>query len=116
MLRRPPDLIKNPRGQNLMEYTMMIGAVMMVLFAMNPMIKRGSQSMIKLMADQIGNQAAGEQAFDDSGHLESSETSASSRSETRIREKWGWTKYFYNEQMETSGEVDLNLGFTNSIN
>jgi hypothetical protein len=116
MLRRPRNLVEGPQGQNLAEYTMVISAVMMILFAMGPMIKRGSQSMIKLTADQIGNQADSEQEFDDSGHLESSETKSSSRSETGLREKWGWTEYAYNEQAETSSEVSLNLGFTESGN
>jgi hypothetical protein len=101
-------------GQVLMEYVLVIGVVMMVLFTMNIMIKRSAQSMIKLMADQIGNQADGEQNFDDSGHMESSYSTTRIISETKRSESGGRFRYDYNDQTGTATRTSMDLGFTSS--
>lgn len=98
----------------MMEYVLVLGVVLMVLFAMNPMIKRGSQSMIKLMADQIGNQVNGEQSFDETGHMDHSLSASMTRSETKMTEGGGQVGYVYGDQSGTGTRVSLNLGFTST--
>lgn len=51
----------NKQGQSSLEYVVLISIVAMALIAMIPAIKRGSHSLIKITADQIGNQAEADQ-------------------------------------------------------
>lgn len=53
------------RGQSIIEYTMIIGIVSLVLYFMGTAIKRGMQSLIKVTADQVGNQQNSDQDFND---------------------------------------------------
>jgi len=64
------------RGQTVLEYTIIVGIVAMMLSYMGTSIKRGAQSLIKVTADQIGNQQNSEQDFNDaqSGFLQGSVT------------------------------------------
>ncbi len=49
------------RGQTILEYMLLIGFVVLAIFYMGPALKRGLQSLIKVTADQIGNQADADQ-------------------------------------------------------
>jgi len=53
------------RGQSIIEYTMIVGIITMVLFYMGTAIKRGMQSLVKITADQVGNQQNSDQDFND---------------------------------------------------
>lgn len=44
------------RGQTFVEYTLMIGIAIAVMLAVAPMIKRGTQGMVKVVADELGVQ------------------------------------------------------------
>ena len=52
-------------GQTILEYTIIIGIVTMMLFYMGTSIKRGLQSLLKVTADQVGNQQNSDQDFSD---------------------------------------------------
>ena len=92
----------------------MLGVVAMVLFAMNPLMKRGTQGMIKFVADQVGNQQNADQSFDKSGHLESSVSETNALSQTRTTEYIGNTTYIYDDRGVSSSTTSLNLGFSES--
>jgi hypothetical protein len=64
-------------GQSILEYTMIVGILTIVLFYMGTGIKRGVQSLVKITADQIGNQQNSDQDFNDtqSGYMEASNSS-----------------------------------------
>ena len=66
----------NRRGQSLLEYTILIGIVTISLFYMGTGIKRGLQSLVKVSADQIGNQQNADQDVNDelAGVLQGSNT------------------------------------------
>ncbi len=49
------------RGQTVLEYIIFLSVVTVALFFMGPAIKRGLQSLVKVTADQIGNQEMAEQ-------------------------------------------------------
>lgn len=51
------------KAQNLMEYTIILGVIVLIFLAVNPIIKRNVQGMIKTAADQIGTQQDAEQDF-----------------------------------------------------
>ena len=46
-----------------MEYTIIVGIVAVVLSYMGTGIKRGVQSLVKVTADQVGNQQNADQDF-----------------------------------------------------
>jgi len=62
------------RGQSILEYTIIVGIVTVVLFYMGTGIKRGVQSLVKVTADQVGNQQNADQDFKDTqqGYMEAS--------------------------------------------
>jgi len=53
------------RGQSILEYTMLVGILTVVLMYMGTAIRRGVQSLVKVTADQIGNQQNSDQDFND---------------------------------------------------
>ena len=53
------------RGQTILEYTIIVGIVAVVLSYMGVTIKRGLQSLVKVTADQVGNQQNADQDFND---------------------------------------------------
>ncbi len=112
MLRQHRDNNGKGKAQVLVEYTMVIGAVVMALMAMNVMIKRGVQGMIKVVADQVGNQEAAEQRFDDSGHMERSYSSMRTNADKTRTEEGGNLAYRYDDVTVTESETVSNLGFT----
>ena len=113
----PSKKVKNTqKAQTLMEYTLVLGVIAVILFAMNPFLKRTTQGMIKFVADQVGNQKNSDQAFDNSGHLENSYTRTSSFGLKQTRENVGITGYSYNDTTRTNTTTSLNLGFTQRIN
>lgn len=71
-------MILTRRGQSIVEYTIIVGIVTMVIFYMGTTIKRGAQSLIKVTADQVGNQQNSDQDFNDirQGYTEASVSSA----------------------------------------
>jgi Flp pilus assembly pilin Flp len=64
------------RGQTILEYTIIVGIVTVVLFYMGTSVKRGVQSLVKVTADQVGNQANADQNFNDQrqGYMVASNT------------------------------------------
>jgi Flp pilus assembly pilin Flp len=94
-----------------MEYTMIVGVIVMVLMAMNMTIKRGIQGMIKTVADQVGTQVNAEQKFDETGHLERAYTSARSETDKTREEFAGNTRYIYDDLVTTGSDSVNNLGF-----
>lgn len=45
---------KKSKGQNLVEYTLILGVVAIALFSMQTYFKRGIQSVVKVVADDYG--------------------------------------------------------------
>ena len=100
------------KGQTILEYTILLGVIVLIMFAMGPMIKRGTQSLIKVVADQVGTQQNAEQSFDDRGHLESSYTSARGSADKQTMDLLGTTTYVFDDTTDTASNALINLGFT----
>lgn len=47
---------RNSFGQMIVEYSLLIGVVIAVVVVLSPMVKRGAQGMVKIMADEVGIQ------------------------------------------------------------
>src|SRR5208283_1803162 len=69
-------MMRVPRGQTILEYTMIVSILTVVLFYMGTSIKRGVQSLVKVTADQVGSQQNSDQDFNDaqSGYMIRSNT------------------------------------------
>ena len=97
----------------MIEYVIVVGVIALVMFAMNPMIKRSAQGMIKSMADQIGTQENAEQDFSPTtSHLESSYSSTRAIIEKqRLEQPGGIITYVFNEETRIDSSTYTNLGF-----
>jgi len=100
------------KGQTIVEYSIVLGAIMMIMYGMSVMIKRATQGMVKSVADLVGNQDAADQSFDDSGHLESSYVTTRASLDKRTTERLGSISYIYNDLINTTMNSETNLGFT----
>lgn len=104
--------LDNQKAQSFLEYTMVIGVIVLILFAMGPMMKRGIQSLIKAVADEVGIQQGAEQRFDERGHLEASYVSTRASIDKQTQDLSGMTVYIYNDITRTASTTLTNLGFT----
>lgn len=114
----------NKKAQTLLEYTIVLGLVVAVLSAMAPMLQRGVQAMIRLVADQVGNQQNAEQVafrqvngvipeeFSRQGFLEESYSSVQSSMRKERIDDLGVVSYLYDDETETETDALVNLGFS----
>jgi hypothetical protein len=111
------------RGQTILEYTIIVGIVTMVIFYMGTGIKRGFQSLVKVTADQVGNQQNADQDFTDQrqGYMIGS-NSMTDESNNKQTAQLGYipasgnaveiTNIFVNESTDTTTNTATNAGFT----
>ena len=100
------------KGQSILEYTIVLGVIVIIMFTMGPMLKRGTQSLIKLVADQVGVQNNADQRFDESGHLEASYAATRGSMDKQTLDFVGSTTYVFNDLTSTQSNALINLGFT----
>jgi Flp pilus assembly pilin Flp len=111
------------RGQTMVEYTIIIGIVTVVLYYMGTSIKRGVQSLVKVTADQVGNQQNSDQDFNDvqQGYMIGSNTQTQETKNKQVTElgyipQSGNAIYAgntaYNESSYTMTNTLTNGGFT----
>lgn len=104
-------MLNNKNGQTILEYSVLLGIVVVVMITMSPLVKRAIQSMVKLTADQIGNQVNSEQITDEeTGFLEFSSAKVESVSNRQINEVFGDITYNFQEETKTKEESLSNLG------
>jgi Flp pilus assembly pilin Flp len=105
---------RKDQAQVFVEYTIIIGIVVMVLISMSTLIKRGLQAMIKTVADQIGNQANAEQTIGNfsKGFLESQYSSTRQTISKTTTDLVGEMGYGYDSVIDMEINTVSNLGFT----
>lgn len=115
MLRR--RFKNDQKAQVLLEYTIILGAVVFIVFAMGGMIKRGTQGMIMVVADQMGTQQNSDQAFNVvvGGYLIESGTAARTFSDKIKNEYIGEIKYTFDDTTSTKSNTLVDLGFEESL-
>ena len=96
------------KAQTFVEYLLIMGVVVTALLAMNPMIKEFFQAQILQVADQIGNQANSDQPFDETGHLQESQSVSRARVSTT---EVDYGNYVFNDTIFTSTLSVTNAGF-----
>ena len=111
------------RGQSILEYTIIVGIVTVVLYYMGTGIKRGVQSLVKVTADQVGNQQNSDQDFNDTrqGYMQGSNSTTQEANNKQTTEL-GYipasgnaveiTNIFVNESTDTMTNTITNGGFT----
>lgn len=107
--------INKSYGQSLIEFSLVAGFVILAIMAMNPMIKRMSQSMTKTVADQIGVQQNAEQGTYtdiDRGYLVGTNIVVDSQIDKFTDDVNGTIIYTYDDQIRTNRIAETNLGFT----
>ena len=110
-------MFRQLRGQTFIEYTLMIGALVMILVAMIPMVRRGIQAMVKVTADQLGTQKGAEQIGGRFGQMINSSTFTQISQDVKMGERLGVTsKDFVRDKTYTQSSVYLNQGFTEKDN
>lgn len=99
-------------GQSLSEYTLLIMVVTIAAVVIFPMVKRGTQSLIRTGADQIGSQAKAEQDFVDGSYMVYSK--ANTQMDTKMTKKYDLNKVSYTSDDITSSQTSTltNMGFT----
>lgn len=102
------------RGQTILEYTMIVGILTVVLFYMGTSIKRGVQSLVKVTADQVGNQQNADQDFNGvQGYMQNSFTTVQDVNNKQVSEtgyipKSGIPAYVRNTVLNESADVITN--------
>ena len=99
-------------AQTFVEYTLLIGAVVALLIAMMPMLRRSSQAMVQVVADQVGVQSGAEQEKSDDGYFLGSNATTYSQTHRYTKERLGTTTYMPDETIATDSKMMSNLGFT----
>lgn len=107
-------LYLSSRGQTLVEYSILIGIAIAVLFVMSPMIKRITQSMVKVVSDEVGFQHEADQGNREDGGL----INTLSRAESdRAQQRLEWVnatghslEYRYAEDQTTFTTTNSSLG------
>jgi predicted PurR-regulated permease PerM len=81
-------MIFTRRGQSVLEYTIIVGIVVVLLTYMGTSIKRGVQSLVKVAADQVGDQSNADQDFNDAqqGYMIASNTVMSDTNNKQVTE------------------------------
>ena len=112
-MRGLKKLMKQTSAQSILEYILLLGIVAFVLFAMNSLIRRGVQSLIKVTADEIGNQQNGEQNFNsEAGYLVEALSSSKNSRFNIMRQRLDQHSKFINERMDLVTNSISNLAFT----
>jgi Flp pilus assembly pilin Flp len=109
-------MIRARRGQTILEYTIIVGIVAVMLSYMGTGIKRGLQSLVKVTADQVGNQQNSDQDFNDAaqGYMEGSNTQTQQNNAKQVLEAMYVTNTVYNESSITMVNTITNGGFSPS--
>ncbi|MBF0490973.1 MAG: hypothetical protein HQL15_10285 [Candidatus Omnitrophica bacterium] len=102
---------KDNHAQSVLEYLLLIGIVTMVLIYMGTDFKRGIQSVVKVTADQMGNQTGAEQDFS-LGYMMNSASNTTQTQQHAVQETNGVTTTITGDSSQTTTSSVTNQGFT----
>lgn len=104
---------RRQQAQTFVEYTVLIGLVTGILIAMSTMIRRGTQEMVKVVSDQIGNQLLADQSPDpEAGRLLSAVSDVLVDRDTKTQQRLNVVTYnFYRDFTHTRSTTISNSGF-----
>ena len=103
----------NRGGQTTVEYIIIIGIVITALYAMGPLFKRGTQSLIKATSDQLAAQNRADQDFSyDASHLDIMTTRTGTSSQRNVQETNYAVNTLVSEATDTFSNMTTNMGFS----
>lgn len=103
---------KPRQGQTFIEYTILIGVLVTVLVAMTPMIRRATQSMVKVVSDQVGSQKNSEQVGGRFGYVINSTSASRAQQSIESWERLGEVgKDYHVDRTFTQTNTFLNQGW-----
>ena len=108
---------KDKSAQTLLEYSIILGVIVVIFITLNTMIKRSVQGMIKTAADQIGTQENAEQEFNSQvGFLQGSYLKVDAITNKKVREGRdpGLTDYYYDDYSSVYSQSNSLLGVTSN--
>lgn len=101
------------RAQSITDYIILLGIVATVVIAVFPMVKRGTQSIVRSGVDLIANQVNSEQSFTvERGYMDSMNVITYSNA---VDKKTEWPGVMQTEEADRSiirSRIYTNLGFT----
>jgi len=109
-------LKEQKEAQTISEYIILIGIVAVALAAMQPLVKRGIQSIVKVTADQLGQQSNADQEVDEEkSYLLGTFSDRRGRSTKEVRETKGVTslEYLYRDVARTRANAVTKGGVVN---
>ncbi|MBF0483768.1 MAG: hypothetical protein HQL25_03570 [Candidatus Omnitrophica bacterium] len=98
------------KAQTFVEYSLILGVIVVTILALRPMIMRGGQSMVKTMTDQIANQQSAEQDFSQ-GYLKEQKEKVATDARRYKGENRGNYFFGYNETTRTTMNMTYNMGY-----
>lgn len=105
--------IKKLHGQSVLEYVLLVGIITVVLSAMFQLIKRGSQSLVKVAADELSVQKNSDQTFSNQqGYLDHSDSQSQSQNYKQVIDRLGVINYIVDDKADAVTNSQTNLGFT----
>lgn len=106
-------MLKRTHAQSIAEYMIMVTVIVSTIAVMFPFIKRGTQSLIRVGADQLGRQENAEQDFNsESGYTNMMSSSANAVSQTDRYELNGQRWISISEESSSTTNSLTNMGFT----
>ena len=114
--RKGIKMMRTNRGQSILEYMMIVSILTVGLTYIGTGIKRGVQNMVKITADQVGNQANSDQDFIDplSGFEQTSTSQTNESSNKTVIQQHNMTNSIYEDTTYTASNSVTNAGFTES--
>lgn len=104
-------VLKQRSAQSLIEYIIIVGVVMTAVYFMAPALKRGTQSIIKVTADQIGTQENAEQDFGKhDSHMDLMTTSSRANNRKATYGSVNGVTTIVDETSQTSTNTITNMG------
>ena len=95
-----------------MEYVLVVGIVVVALIAMTQVIKRGSQSLIRSAAAQLGTQRDADQSFSNTtGYLDSQNSTTTDDNQKQVIERIGIINYVQDDRSDLMVNAVTNMGF-----
>lgn len=114
--RSGQDQPEATHAQTFVEYTLLIGIIVALLIAMMPLFRRGVQGLVKMVADQVGNQQDADQHGGLSGYLVNVQTLSELDINKTVQQRINVVGYVYDDAVDTFSNTATNLGFTEKDN
>lgn len=89
------DIKIQKEGQSFLEYTLLLGIIVVLLLSMMPLMRRSIQGMVKAVSDQVGSQVNADSGEDEEARLIYANTYTQYYEDTILGERAGNIIYTY---------------------